>query len=209
MSADGSLTSAHATTVAPFDALYRASPDPWGTQSRWYERRKRTLLLAALPHESYESVYEAGCGTGHISAALATRCTRLLASDASAVAVDLAARALAGHANVTVAQHRLPEDWPRERFDLVVLSEVLYFIDRDERVRVAAAARQSIGETGIVIACNWRHVIDGRSITGDQAHRHFETVLRLPRLLEYEDDDFVLTAWGADTRSTALREGLR
>ena len=31
--------------LAPFDALYRTSPDPWGTETRWYERRKRALLL--------------------------------------------------------------------------------------------------------------------------------------------------------------------
>ena len=198
-----------AATVAPFDALYRASSDPWGTRSRWYERRKRTLLLAALPAERYASVYEAGCGTGHISASLAERCERLIASDASAVAVDIAKRALVDHANVSVRQHRLPDDWPRQPFELVVLSELLYFIDRDERVRVAALVRDSVGGSGTAIACDWRHAIDGRGITGDEAHRHFETVLDLPRLLEYEDDDFVLTAWSADTRSTAIREGVR
>ena len=195
--------------LEPFDALYRASPDPWGTRSRWYERRKRTLLLAALPQESYGSVYEAGCGTGHVSAALAARCGRLLASDASGVAVDIASRSLSGVANVSVEQHRLPDDWPQQRFDLVVLSELLYFVERDERLRIARSVRDSLGDSGVAIACNWRHIIDGRGITGVQAHRHFETALRLPRLLEYEDDDFVLTAWSADTRSTAIREGVR
>lgn len=198
-----------AASLAPFDALYRASPDPWGTQSRWYERRKRMLLLAALPQASYGSAYEAGCGTGHVGAALAERCTTLLASDASPVAVEIATKALAGHANVRVARHLLPRDWPRRPFDLVVLGEVLYFIDADERRRVASSARDSVGGTGTVIACDWRHVIEGRGITGDEAHRDFEAQLQLPRLLEYQDDDFVLTAWSADTRSIATREGLR
>ena len=38
-------------TVGPayFEGMYAASPDPWGFQSRWYERRKYALTLALLP----------------------------------------------------------------------------------------------------------------------------------------------------------------
>ena len=43
--------------VAYFDRLYGASPDPYGLRLRWYERRKRELTLAALPHPRYRSAY--------------------------------------------------------------------------------------------------------------------------------------------------------
>lgn len=36
-----------------FEQMYQADPDPWQVASRWYERRKRDLLLAALPRERY------------------------------------------------------------------------------------------------------------------------------------------------------------
>jgi hypothetical protein len=32
-----------------FDALYAASDDPYASRQRWYEARKRAVLLAALP----------------------------------------------------------------------------------------------------------------------------------------------------------------
>ena len=44
-------------TVAYFERLYGANPDPYGLRLRWYEQRKRELTLAALPHPRYRSAY--------------------------------------------------------------------------------------------------------------------------------------------------------
>ncbi len=195
--------------TAPFDALYRISTDPWGTTTRWYEQRKRWLLLASLPRERYGTIYEAGCGTGHISSALADRCDALLASDGSATALAIATRTLAGRDSVTTALHRLPQEWPARSFDLIVLSEVLYFVDATACRDVATSARASAGATGTVLTCDWRDAIEGHGHRGDEVHRRFEAALGLPRLFEYIDSDFVLTGWSVDTVSVATREGLR
>ncbi len=195
--------------IEPFDALYRNSPDPWGTTTRWYERRKRALLLAALPRERYGAAYEAGCGTGHISVELAARCDSLVASDASEVALRVATEALASHPNATTALHRLPADWPDGAFDLTVLSEILYFVDETACVEVAEAARAAAASSGLVVACDWRDTIGGRGHTGDEVHRRFERALDLPRIFEYIDADFVLTGWSRDTGSVGQREGLK
>src|SRR5258708_25102140 len=64
-------------------------PDPWQVASRWYERRKRDLLLAALPRERYAHGFEPGCGNGETTQRLLQRCERLCAVDFSARAVDL------------------------------------------------------------------------------------------------------------------------
>lgn len=198
-----------ATPLAPFDTLYRASPDPWGTTSRWYERRKRSLLLATLPRERYGSVFEAGCGTGHISVALSQRCDTLLASDGSALALAIASRALADRPNATVALQCLPQDWPSDTFDLIVLSEVLYFVDDAGCRALADSARRGAGASGTIVACNWRGPIEGWGHRGDEVHRRFDEALALPRLFEYADDDFVLSGWSRDATTPAMREGLR
>ena len=192
-----------------FDALYRDSPDPWGTQTRWYERRKRDLLMAALPRQRYASAYEAGCGTGHITRSLAPRCDSLLASDASQEAIALTKGATRGFGNVVVARHRLPEDWPRRAFDLVVLSELIYFVDATQCAAIADAARTSAGAHGLVVVCNWRAMIEGYGHTGVEAHARFEKRLDLSRTFHYGDADFILSGWSADTLSVAGREGLK
>jgi hypothetical protein len=70
-----------------FAELYDEGSDPWGVASRWYERRKRATVLAALPDEHYDSAVEPACGTGVLTEALAERCDRLVAFDPVPAAV--------------------------------------------------------------------------------------------------------------------------
>ena len=193
---------------ASFDRLYRQSEDPWGTRTRWYERRKRALLMASLPREHYPSIYEPGCGTGHVSVELAARCDTLLASDGSDEALAVAAAALAGRDNVTLCRQQLPTEWPSGSFDLVVFGELLYFLSAPDLLAVAAAARDSAGSHGTIVACDWRAPIEGYGHSGDATHRRFADSLALPRLFEYVDDDFILTGWSRDPTSVARRDGV-
>ena len=57
------------TTSAPmtdktayFDAMYGHSDDPYALRTRWYEQRKRAVLMSALPHPRYGRAFEPGCG---------------------------------------------------------------------------------------------------------------------------------------------------
>ncbi|RYZ03452.1 MAG: class I SAM-dependent methyltransferase, partial [Comamonadaceae bacterium] len=106
--------------------MYGATDDPYELRSRWYEQRKRAVLMAALPRERYASAYEPGCGAAELTVALAQRCDAVLASDFSARAVAAAQRRTAALPNVRVEPHTLPADWPVDDapFDLIVLSEV-------------------------------------------------------------------------------------
>ena len=65
-----------------FDGMYAASPDPWGFESRWYERRKYAVTMALLPAERYRDAFEPGCSIGVMTGLLAGRCDRLLSCDA-------------------------------------------------------------------------------------------------------------------------------
>ena len=85
-----------AMTLGPdyFDRLYDEHRDPWGFQSRWYEKRKRRLTMAALPSERYGSVFEPGCSIGVLTADLTARSDHVLAMDISARALLEARRRL-------------------------------------------------------------------------------------------------------------------
>ena len=73
--------------TAYFDAMYGHSADPYALRTRWYEQRKRAVLMAALPHPRYGRAYEPGCGAAELTVELATRCDHVLASDFSDNAV--------------------------------------------------------------------------------------------------------------------------
>jgi SAM-dependent methyltransferase len=191
-----------------FASVYAASDDPWGFRTYWYEARKRDILLSCLPARRYRNAYEPGCANGELAAALAPRCEQLLASDGVAAAVALARTRLAGFKHVQVAQHWIPEDWGSGVYDLIVISEMGFYLSAQALQHLVVRARGSLSADGTLVACHWRHAIHGYEMDGDTVHRRLNTQLGLPRLVHHEEADFVLDVWCLDARSVAQREGL-
>lgn len=196
-----------AATAAHFDALH-AQPDPFGYRHRWYEHRKRALLLASLPQVTFDSGWELGCSNGVLTALLATRCRRLLATDLSARAVALAQAEVAQHPHVEVEQATHPGDWPDRMFDLVVLGEVGYYFEEATLALAIEGIERSLLPGGTLVACHWRAPVDDAWRTGDAVHAALHARLPRPARYRYEDADFLLEAWGHGD-SPARREGLR
>ena len=198
-----------------FEQLYRQDADPWLVRQRWYEERKRALLLASLPQQRYRHAYEPGCGNGELTLALARRCERLLAADLSAEALGLTQQRLldaGGGGNVSLAQHRLPQDWPRivpgaDKFDLIVLSKIAYYLSPEELARVVEHCIASLAPGGSIALCHWRAPFAQRIISTVRVHAAFEDAPGLHRVLRHEETDFLLGIWSNDARSVAQREG--
>lgn len=192
-----------------FDQLYESNPDPWAFRDRWYEQRKRALTLASLPRQHYASIYELGCANGELSAGLAQRTDRLLCCDAAAKAVELARERLRHCPHAQVQQSRVPAHWPEEHFELIVLSELGYYLDEAELHHLIERVVRSLTPDGHFLACHWRPAIEGCSLTGDSVHHRLHESLGLHRLARHLEDDFILEVWGRDPISVAQREGLR
>lgn len=191
-----------------FQRVYAASEDPWGFRTSWYEARKRSILLSCLPLQRYQNAYKPGCSNGELAAALAPRCERLLASDGVPAAVALARTRLAGFKQVEVTQQWVPQDWRSGVYDLMVISELGFYLSADALQSLVICARRSLSAEGTVVACHWRHAVKGYALDGDTVHRMLNTQLGLPRLVHHEEADFVLDVWCADARSVAQREGI-
>jgi SAM-dependent methyltransferase len=151
--------------AAYFDALYAADPDPWRFASSPYEAEKYAATLAALPPRRFASALEVGCSIGVLTAQLARRCERLLALDVAEAAL---ARARAACPGVQFERRRMPEEWPAGRFDLIMLSEVLYYLDADGVRQAAACAVEAIEPGGSILLV---HYLGGTDypLTGDGA----------------------------------------
>jgi SAM-dependent methyltransferase len=198
-----------------FEQLYRQNADPWLVRQRWYEERKRALLLASLPQQRYRLAYEPGCGNGELTLALAPRCDHVLAADLSAEALQLARRRLdeAGYGGqVKFVHHRLPQDWPRimpgaDKFDLIVLSEIAYYLSPEELASVAEHSIASLAPGGSIVLCHWRAPFSQRVVSTVRVHAAFQDAPCLHRVLRHEETDFLLGIWSNDARSVAQREG--
>lgn len=189
-----------------FEQLFEGNDDPWAFRQRWYEQRKRALTLATLPRRHYPSIFEPGCANGELSAELASRCDRLLACDTSARAVALARQRLQDSPHATVMQGRLPHDWPQEPFDLIVFSEVGYYLDEADLRACIKRMSESLGEDGQLLACHWRPAIDGCPLDAEQVHRLLADELGLPRISSHREADFVLEVFGHQRDSIAQQE---
>lgn len=191
-----------------FDATYARRDDPWGFEDRWYEERKRAVTVAALPDARYGRVLEVGCSIGVLTAELATRSDELLAVDVAAAAVARARERVASAAHVRVEVGDVAARVPDGPWDLVVLSEVGYYLSRADLVRTARALRASLAAGGTVLAVHWRHPVADYPLTGDEVHRVLHRTLDLAPLVRHEEADFVLDVLAADPRSVARRTGL-
>lgn len=191
-----------------FDAIYARSRDPWRMRTRWYEERKRAITAASLPRSQYESGLEIGCSVGELTATLASHCESLLAVDISPAAVSMATDRVAGLSNVRVALTDVTVEFPPDRFDLIVLSEVAYYWDAETLARVAARCRAHLTPGGTIVACHWRHLVDDYPLRGDEAQDLLRAGLALTRLAVHDEADFLLEVFSSDPRSVAGHEGL-
>ena len=193
-----------------FDDFYaHGGEDPWGFTHRWYERRKQALTLAALPRAHYRNALEPGCSVGVLSTLLAQRCDTVLATDVAASALEQAARRVP--ANVELRLWSLDEPWPAQTFDLVVLSEVAYYLDAPALRLTLDAAVRALEPGGTLLAVHWRHRVDDYPLSGDAVHEAVRATAGLERLGGWCDEDVVLDVMVAEqppVRSVAAREGL-
>ena len=146
-----------AASVGPafFDGIYRRNLDPWGFETSTYERLKYADTLAHLPHGRFRSALDIGCSTGVLSGLLAERCDHLLGVDFADVALAEARRRHGGRRGLTFTRLHLPGERPDGQFDLIVLSEILYFMDRQD-VAATAQVVADVGESGAsVILVHW------------------------------------------------------
>ncbi|HEY1611931.1 MAG TPA: SAM-dependent methyltransferase [Paraburkholderia sp.] len=184
-----------------FDAKFAADDDPWRYRTSWYERRKRDLVLAALPRARYRHAFEPGCANGELSAQLAPRCEHLLSADFAPTALVLAQRRVADHPHVRVECRAMPDDWPPGRFDLIVFSEFAYYLSREQCAALAAVACASLEPGANLLCCHWRHGGEAWMLDPAEVHAQFDARHELRVQTCIADRDFLLDVWTRETEA--------
>jgi SAM-dependent methyltransferase len=187
---------AHVTLGAGyFDDMYQAASDPWGFEDRWYEQRKYAISLAQLPSARYRSAFEPGCSIGVFTRLLARRCDALLSCDFAAAAVHAAAGRTRDLPHVRVEQRDIPRQWPAGRFDLIVFSEILYYLGDHDLEQALKNAVAALEPEGTLLAVHWRHPVADYPRSGDDVHRVLAAHPGLARLVRHTEPDFLAEAY--------------
>ena len=195
--------------VPDFDSVYTENSDPYGVASTFYERRKLQIVTAVLSRARYDSAWDPACGTGHLVGELARRCTSVLATDGSPVAMGIAKQHCAANPAIsfdTVLLPAAPTPSSRfdlaTRFDLVVLAEFLYYLDRADRLASLDLVDRITAPRAEVVAVHWRHHPHDAHLSGAAAQT--EIVSRLTDRgwrhgVHLDDPSFVLDSLSRDS----------
>lgn len=201
-------------TLGPeyFDALYSDAADPWGIEQGWYEERKRAVVLAALPRPRYGRAFEPGCASGALSVGLAPRCDELVCWDPAERAVEAARERLVSWSGARVERGALPERAPDGTFDLVVASEVVYYLDTADRDAFWRTVEDVLEPGGHLVAVHWLREAPEYPVEGGAVHDELAARPGLARIVRHEEADFrldVLARVPPEARSVAEETGLR
>ena len=173
---------------------YASSPDPWGFASKWYERRKYDLTVAALPRLRYARAFEPGCSIGVLSELLAARCDHVLASDIVPSALAQAEIRLRPWDNVVVERRAIPEEWPTGTFDLIILSEIAYYFDVAALNTIVSRTVDSSVLGANLVAVHWRGPTN-YALSADAAHARIDLSEHWRSEGHYEEEKFLLDVW--------------
>jgi hypothetical protein len=85
----------------------------------------------------------------------------------------------------------VPEDWPAGSFDLIVLSEVGYYLTDGELNTLLAKASGCLDPGGDLVAVHWRLATD-YPLTGDHVHEAVRCTPGMAAIAHHEEREFVL-----------------
>jgi predicted TPR repeat methyltransferase len=155
-----------------FETLYTANPDPWDFAGSAYEHRKYAATIEMLGGRHFSRGLEIGCSIGVLTKLLANCCDELFSVDIVEHAIAQARTRCADDRHVTFARMQVPETWPAGCFDLIVFSEVLYFLDPADIARTAALADASLTAGGMLLLVSYTEEIE-EPCGGDEAAEAF------------------------------------
>jgi SAM-dependent methyltransferase len=171
-----------------FDDLYASDPDPWGFETSDYEARKYDATVAALAGRRYASALEVGCSIGVLTERLAEHADTLLAIDVAPAALERARTRLP---HVAFERREIPEEFPAGPFDLIVCSEVLYYLDLPAFDAALDAIDDALEPGGTLLAVHWRPPTRRYPLRGDEVHERLAT-LGWPAAVSLRTESYVL-----------------
>jgi predicted TPR repeat methyltransferase len=164
---------------AHFEALYADNPDPWDFATSPYEQAKYRATIASLAGKHFSRGVEIGCSIGVLTAMLAPHCDELIGIDPIETALAQARTRCATLPHVSFARMHVPHQFPPGPFDLMVFSEILYFLAEPDLARVATLATTTIQPGGTILLVNYtgrpNDPASGDPLTGHQAANLFIT----------------------------------
>lgn len=156
-----------------FDNLYSDNIDPWNFETSDYEASKYAATIAALPKARYHQAFEVGCSIGVLTQLLAEHCDSLLSIDVSELALARAKERCANSPQVRFELMSIPQEFPADIFDLVLLSEVGYYLSQADLLVAQQKIIEHLEPGGHLLLVHWTLYAKDYPLSGDEVHEAF------------------------------------
>jgi SAM-dependent methyltransferase len=178
-----------------FEARYAASADPWAFATSPYEKHRYQSVLRALSRSNYEVVYEPGCSIGVLTAKLAAVAARVIATDIAPLAVQRAKARCASLSNVEIFCENAATYAPTVPLDLVVFSEIGYYFESRELIRIGSTLAHRLSPGGEFVAVHWLGHSADHVLHGDEVQETLKSSLPLAWVRGERHDRFRIDRW--------------
>jgi SAM-dependent methyltransferase len=177
-----------------FDKLYTEDADPWKFETSEYEANKYAATIAALQPDKYESALEIGGSIGVLTEKLATKCKSLLSIDVSEIAQSKAIQRCQKLPQVRFEIMCVPEEFPDEMFDLILVSEVGYYWGWEDMHKSQQLILEHLKPGGHLLLVHWTLYARDYPLSGDEVHESFLklTPHQLRHLKAQRDEEYRL-----------------
>ena len=180
-----------------FEDVYAANDDPWNFETSEYEAEKYVATLDALQRKNYANAFEIGCSIGVLTEKLATKCTKLLSVDVSEKALKKAKARCGDLPRITFKKMTVPREFPAERFDLILISEVGYYLAPEDWQILMRKCFANLDKNGQIVLVHWLPPVYDYPQTGDQVHDSFAEFAedQLKLLSEKRTENYRIDVW--------------
>jgi 2-polyprenyl-3-methyl-5-hydroxy-6-metoxy-1,4-benzoquinol methylase len=202
-----------------FDSLYSLKKDPWNYENSDYEREKYQRTLEILCDVEFETVLEAGCSEGVFTRMMSCLCKSLTAADISSIALERAKEKNSDRCNIEYICMDLEKEELSGKWDLIVCSEVLYYLDDPQRIgTVRDKFISALTGRGHILLVHMRRLSDDESghpapVTGypslgaKTVHDVFKKSEKIELIREDVQEKYVISLFGLKNRKAGSING--
>lgn len=138
-----------------FERMFSGDPDPWKFETSAYEAGKYDHTIASLGPDRFERALEVGCANGVLTQRLSNICESIVAIDVSDTALQRARQRNLTSTHVQFYNMPFPHQTPSGSFDLILLSEVVYYWSAADIAAAGAWIEKHIALKGDLLLVHW------------------------------------------------------
>lgn len=151
------------------DHFFDSGGDPFGFDKSPNEQLKFQRTSEVSGNGNLGRVLEIGCAVGSFTELIAPRATHVVAIDVSEPAIEQATQRLQQYPHVKFETRTLPAEFPDGPFDLVIASDVLYYLPVRDVLVCLRQIEAALDPGGALVAVHYIPRV-GTLLNGNELH---------------------------------------